>query len=231
MPQHGELILNDDNTFTYIPDPGYVGPDFFTYAVRDGQNDQELIWTTVTIWVNNVLFIPPAPLPVPIDIEVTGCPALIQWAAAELGTDQQKVQIWVAKALATPGNIQPCGACGDLKAAATILQDLDGSRVAALAGLIDEFASSTAPPTEEQMASIADAIANDVEGNVQYAAAGEYLDALVKYVSTLYSGMGFTAGEAIQFATDNYVDNLVETENVGVAAYVAARLAVLGGSE
>ncbi|MHC4437580.1 MAG: Ig-like domain-containing protein, partial [Planctomycetota bacterium] len=46
MPQHGELILNDDNTFTYIPDPGYVGPDFFTYAVRDGQNDQELIWTT-----------------------------------------------------------------------------------------------------------------------------------------------------------------------------------------
>jgi VCBS repeat-containing protein len=232
MPQHGQLILNDDNTFTYIPDPGYVGIDTFTYAVNDGQlrRLRDFMWTTVTIWVNNAMFIPAAPLAEPIDIEVTGCPALVQWAAAELGTDVKKVQIWVAGALASPGNIQPCNACGDLKQAAAILQDADGSRVAALAGLINEFASSDAPPTEEQMASIADAIANDIEGNVQYAAAGEYLDALAKYVGILNSGMGFTADEAVQFATDNYVDNLVEAENIGVAAYVAARLAVLAGS-
>jgi hypothetical protein len=79
------------------------------------------------------------------------------------------------------------------------------------------------------MASIADAIANDVEGNIQYAAAGEYLDALAKYVGVI-GEMGFTADEAVQFATDNYIDGLVEAENVGVAAYVAARLAVLAGS-
>jgi len=227
--EHGTLILNDDNTFTYIPDPGYVGQDTFTYAVKDGQEGQELIWTTVTIWVNNALFIPAAPLPMPIDIEVSGCPALIGWVAAELGTDQKKVQIWVARALASPGNIQPCDACGGLKEAASILKDAEGTRVAALAEVINEFASSDAPPTEEQMASIANAIANDIEGNVQYAAAGEYLDALAKYVGILNSQMGFTADEAVQFATDNYVDNLVETENVGVAAYVAARLASLGG--
>jgi hypothetical protein len=81
------------------------------------------------------------------------------------------------------------------------------------------------------MASIAYAIANDIEGNVQYAAAGEYLDALAKYVGILNSEMGFTADEAVQFATDNYVEQLVEAEDLGVAAYVAARLSVLGGSE
>jgi hypothetical protein len=231
VPQHGQLILNDDNTFTYIPDPGYVGLDTFTYAVKDGQSNQPLVWTTVTIWVNNAMYIPAAPLGEPISIEVSGCPALIQWVAAELGTDQKKVQIWVAKALASPGNIQPCDACESLKEAAAILQDIDGTRVAALAEVINEFASSDAPPTEEQMASIADAIANDIEGNVQYAAAGEYLDALAKYVGILNSEMGFTADEAVQFATNNYVDNLVEAQNIGVAAYVAARLAVLGGSE
>ncbi|MFC1794984.1 Ig-like domain-containing protein, partial [Planctomycetota bacterium] len=231
--KHGKLILNDDNTFTYIPDPGYVGKDFFTYAVKDGQDGQELIWTTVVIWVNNVLFVfvPAAPVPEPIAIEVSGCPALVKWAAAELGSDEQKVQIWVANSLASPGNIQPCDACGDLKEAAAILQDVGGHRVVALAGLINEFASSTAPPTEEQMASIADVIANDIEGNVQYAAAGEYLDALAKYVRILNSGLGFSADESVQFATNNYVEKLVEDENVGVAAYVAARLAALGGSQ
>jgi hypothetical protein len=226
--QHGTLILNDDNTFTYTPDVGYVGQDSFTYAVKDGQNGQELIWTTVTIWVYNALFIPAAPVPEPVSVEVSGCPALIQWVAAELGTDQKKVQIWVAKALASPGNIQPCDACGDLKQAAAVLQDIDGTRVAALAEVINEFASSDAPPTEEQMASIADAIANDIEGNIQYAAAGEYLDALAKYVGII-GEMGFTTDQAVQLATNNYVDNLVEAENVGVAAYVAARLASLGG--
>jgi hypothetical protein len=97
--------------------------------------------------------------------------------------------------------------------------------------MINEFASSDAPPTEEQMASIADAIANDIEGNTQYAAAGEYLDALAKYVGILSTQMGFSADEAVQFATNNYVDKLVEAEDVGVAAYIAARLASLGGSE
>jgi filamentous hemagglutinin family protein len=227
--EHGKLILNDDNTFTYIPDPSFTGKDIFTYAVRDGESGQELIWTTVVIWVNAVIFMP-APIPEPIAIEVSGCPALINWVAAELGTDKKNVQIWMANALASARDIQPCDACANLMSAATILKDVDGTRVAALAQVINEFASSTAPPTEEQMASIADAIANDIEGNSQYAAAGEYLDALAKYVGVLTSEMGFSADESIQFATDNYASQLAEGENVGVAAYIAAKLAALGGS-
>jgi hypothetical protein len=228
--KHGRLILNDDNTFTYIPDPGYVGQDSFTYAVKDGQSGQDIVWTTVVIWVNAAIFIPAAPIPATITIEVSGCPALIKWVAAELGTDERNVQIWMANALASARDIQPCSACGNLKTAATILQDVDGTCVAALTQVISQFASSTAPPTEEQMASIADAIANDIEGNRQYAAAGEYLDALAKYVGILTSEMGFSADESVQFATDNYVQKLAEGENLGVAAYIAARLAALGGS-
>jgi filamentous hemagglutinin family protein len=229
--EHGTLILNDDNTFTYIPDPGYVGQDTFTYAVKDGQSGQVLIWTTVTILVNAAIFMPAAPVPQQIEIEVSGCPGLIKWVAAELGTDERNVQIWMMNALASARDIQPCDACASFKSAATILQDIEGTRVAALAQVISQFASSTAPPTEEQMASIADAIANDIEGNRQYAAAGEYLDALAEYVGILTSEMGFSADEAVQFATDNYIQDLVEGENMGVASFVAARLIALGGSQ
>ena len=34
-PFYGSLVLNNDNTFTYTPDPGYVGPDSFDYFAVD----------------------------------------------------------------------------------------------------------------------------------------------------------------------------------------------------
>jgi len=224
----GSVKLNLDGSFTYTPPAGFSGSRQISYYVTDGYDNSESV--QVTMNVGSPPPIQPAPGLEPIEIVVSGCPALIQWVAAELGTDERNVQIWVAKALASPGNIQPCDACGNLKIAATILQDVEGTRVAALTQVITQFASSTAPPTEEQMASIAGTITNNIEGNTQYAAAGEYLDALAKYVGILNSEMGFSADESIQFATDNYVQKLVDGENVGVAAYVAARLAAMGGS-
>jgi filamentous hemagglutinin family protein len=175
-------------------------------------------------------FVPAAPIPERLAFEISGYPALMNWVAKELGIDKGRIQIGMANSLASARDIQPYRTFERLKAAATVLQDVDGTRVAALAQVISQFASSTAPPTEEQMASIADAIANDIEGNSQYAAAGEYLDALAKYVSILTNEMGFSVDESIQIATNNYVQKLVEGENLGVAAYVAARLAALGGS-
>ncbi|TKJ38874.1 MAG: hypothetical protein CEE38_04035 [Planctomycetes bacterium B3_Pla] len=228
----GELVLNEDGTFTYTPKAGFAGVDSFTYSVTDGEIGAEPVQTTVTITV--------APQPVPLSFPVapglervelgtSGCPALVKWAAAELGADQETIQIWFANSLASGRNIQPCDACTGLKAAATVLQDDDGTHLAALAAVISEFASSDAPPSEEQMASIADAIANDVEGNMQYAAAGEYLDALAAYVGVLTGEMGLSATEAVQLATDNYVGQLADDADAGVAAYVATRLAELGG--
>jgi filamentous hemagglutinin family protein len=234
--QGGTVTLNPDGSFTYTPASGFSGTDSFTYYVTDSYDNSGSV--EVKIYVGTMPTPPAAPVPYiqPAPglqrevLETSGCPALAKWAAAELGTDEGKIEIWMVNSVALGRDIQPCDACANLKEAATILQDADGSRLAALAQVISRFASSTAPPTEEQMASIADAIANDVEGNVQYAAAGEYLDALAKYVGILTSDMGYSADQAVQLATDNYVQKLAEGENMGVATYVAARLAALAGS-
>ncbi|MGY0038500.1 T9SS type B sorting domain-containing protein [Pedobacter sp. NJ-S-72] len=35
QPLHGKVIVNSDGTVSYTPDPGYSGPDNFTYQVKD----------------------------------------------------------------------------------------------------------------------------------------------------------------------------------------------------
>ena len=99
----------------------------------------------------------------------------------------------------------------------------------ALAQVIYEYASSTTPPTEEQMASIADAIARNAGANNQYALAGKYLDALTEYVGILSDEMGFAKEQAVQMVIERYVNRLTDSDNPAVAAYLAARLAAMGG--
>jgi len=60
-PQHGDLSMNDDGSFTYIPDAGYMGTDTFRYMVLSVQINAE--WSddaTVTITVQPYmrLFLP-----------------------------------------------------------------------------------------------------------------------------------------------------------------------------
>ena len=154
----------------------------------------------------------------------------MKWASAELGIDERMVQIWTVNSLASSQDIQPCDACEKLKGVAAILRDDGGARIAALAQVIDELASNTAPPTPEEMSSVADAISRNSQAYNHYATAGEYLDALVVYVGILNNDLNFSAEESVMFAVDNYVAPLAENQSAGLAAYVAARLAVLGGS-
>jgi len=56
-PTHGELVLNDDGSFTYQPDAGFVGTDTFMYKANDGTVDSAV--ATVTI---NVIHVNEAPL-------------------------------------------------------------------------------------------------------------------------------------------------------------------------
>ena len=239
----GALVLNGDGTFSFTPVQGFSGQESFTYLVTDSQLGGEPAGATVTVTVNPGEQPPPPPPPpvvmpfisaVPglerVEFDISGCPALVKWAAAELGIDERTMQIWTVNALASSRDMQPCDACERLKGVAAILRDDGGTRIAALAQVIGEFAPSTAPPTDEQMASVADAIQRNSQAYNNYATAGEYLDALVAYVGILSNDLNFSAEESVMFAVDNYVVPLAENQSVGLAAYIASRLADLGGS-
>ncbi|WP_316804251.1 Ig-like domain-containing protein [Pedobacter nototheniae] len=51
QPQHGKAVVNSDGSITYTPDPGYTGPDSFTYNVKDLYGYQTNT-ATVTLGLN-----------------------------------------------------------------------------------------------------------------------------------------------------------------------------------
>jgi hypothetical protein len=171
---------------------------------------------------------PPAAPGVDVRIEpkISGYPALVKWVAEEIGVDETVIDIWYANTLASARDIPPYYAYSRFKKAASVLQDPRGEYADALVQVVTEFASSAAPVTEEQMASIAKAIAlapNIETGNV-YVLAGSYLDSVVDYVAFLVHEMGFSEEDAIEFVTSKYVDRVVEKENMLLAVSVALRL-------
>jgi len=239
-PKNGTLVLNEDGTFTYTPNKSFFGGDSFTYSVTDGLNTSSEVEVII-----KVTEIPPIPLSTlllpyrspapgldgiaPIGVEISGCPALAKWVAEELGVDEGTVDIWMANSLVSTKSIQPYDAYSQLMKAALILKDADGTHIAALAQVINEFGSSIAPPTEEQMAAIVDAIRGNTDEDSYYALADEYLDAFVTYIGILNSEMGFSTTRSVRFVTYKYINRLPQDQNVGVAAFLAGCLAVLGG--
>ncbi|MCB2076217.1 MAG: tandem-95 repeat protein [Novosphingobium sp.] len=68
--EHGSVTVNSDGTITYTPDPGYVGPDSYTYTVTSGGVTET---TTVTINVTNApLIARPDTATTPEDTSVSG---------------------------------------------------------------------------------------------------------------------------------------------------------------
>ena len=207
-------MLNEDGTFTYTPDEGFLGDDSFTYSVTDGSNTSSEVGVKITVTEAPRSYIYPAPgldRIQWIEVEVSGCPALAKWVAKELGIDESTVEIRMTNSLASNKGIQPYDTYSRFRNAAIILQDADGSHMAALTQVINEFASSAAPPTEEQIISIADAITRntDEDDDSYYAIANEYLDALLTYTDILSSEMGFSTIESVQIVTDKYILSLI----------------------
>ena len=48
-PLSGELTLNPDGSFTYVPELDFVGEDTFTYRTSDGQGESAAVRVTLTV--------------------------------------------------------------------------------------------------------------------------------------------------------------------------------------
>lgn len=114
---------------------------------------------------------------------------MMVWLADELGVGVD-VQIFLADAFAYSTDCQPCNMAARLKDAVAILEDPEGTAIAALAYVINEFVATSAPLSEEQMASVATAFAEHTDDGTYYVAAGEWIDALVTYVTIMNPEMG-----------------------------------------
>ena len=228
-PKNGTLLLNDDGTFTYTPNKGFLGKDSFTYSITDGLNASSEVEVNITVAHAPVHPAPGLDRIGRIDVEVSGCPALAKWVAKELGIDESTIEIRMANSLASNKGIQPYDMYSKFRNAAIILQDADGSHMAALIKVINEFASSAAPLTEEQMLSIADAITRNTDKDSYYALAKEYIDALMTYTGILSSEMGVSTRESVRFVTYKYISRSTQTQNVGVTTFLEACSSVLGG--
>lgn len=58
-PANGSLLLQVDGSFSYVPNPGFVGVDSFTYALSDGTQSSAAATVTLTVadrvwYVNNL---------------------------------------------------------------------------------------------------------------------------------------------------------------------------------
>lgn len=165
------------------------------------------------------LLAPVAPLPQFEIPRVEGCPALTQAAAAELGIAPETLQIGIGNALALNPSIQPCQTCESLVNAATILNDADGTQMAALAQIFNTLAPANAPFTPEVSASVTTAFA-DMADNPQYVLAGQYVDAFANYVAAI-NALEAPVGDPVEFALDKHV--MGSTDNPNIASYLAAQ--------
>jgi filamentous hemagglutinin family protein len=200
--------------------------DPYSYILRGAGADNPAIGPGAPAWV---LEFPPevAPIAEYVDVKASGCPALMTWLASEIGTSTEQVQVLFASARGFGYDIQPCDTCARLQGASRILADSDGTHVAALARVVNEFAAADTPPSEEQMALIAAALEIPEEGT-DYAMASRWLDALTDYVVTLNRDLGLSMDDATASA-GKYVAPIAAGDNLALAGYVSARLALIGG--
>jgi hypothetical protein len=209
-------------------------PPGYTYVLRGAGLENPGI-TDGRAWVLKSKNNPPAPLNAmqfeePGQIPgVEGCPAVMAAAADELGIEDEEIEVTVADAMAAAGDIQPCDTCARLVNAAAILRDEDGSRMAALAEVINTVAPADVPFTPEVGTLIAAAFEGHAGDGTAYATALEYVDAFAEYVRVLDTEMGSPVGDSVEFVMEKHGAGINASPNDNVAAYVASRLEAIGG--
>ncbi|HUU19843.1 MAG TPA: hypothetical protein VMW72_22015, partial [Sedimentisphaerales bacterium] len=165
----------------------------------------------------------------------------LQWLGEELGLcegDQQGeddnrcqeiTQAYLAGAFLQASDMRPQQAAAQLRQLAGLLHDTDGSRIAALGRVINEFAQPDVPPSPEQFASIGQAFAIHVNDGTHYSTAKEWLDALAEYTMLLISEIGWSSDDSVAFVMSKYGPTVTETSDVGIVAFIQMHLEDISG--
>ena len=182
--------------------------------------------------IPTAVFVEAAPLHKEEKFRIGGCPVLMALAAEELGITKDNIQVYLENALANSEDIQACDTSARLVDSAAILRDTEGTGIAALTQVINEFVSTAMPISEEQMASISQTLAlyRNADDKPHYAAAGQWLDALVEYVGILNTEIGWPTDESVTFVADKYVAPAIEGGDVSLVMFLQLRLEALSDS-
>jgi hypothetical protein len=235
----GTVVLNEDGSFTYTPPAGGSGVDSFSYYVSDGYDNSN----TVTVTVNVEGTPPPPSIPVPaihkLEYPVlSGCPAEMAAAAAELAVNSDQLQMMIANSMATNPNMQPCDACANLLTAAAALKGINEETLEAMSMIFNSYAPSGAPFTPEALASITTAFADFRDSDPQlalmtdeeyaeyqqYAMADELVEAFVSYVAVLENDLKITARDPIALVMDKYGEAIEATGNPNISTYLIEQM-------
>ena len=173
-----------------------------------------------------------APIPQEREFTMGQCPALMELAAAELGIPKGDIQVNMENTLADPTSIQPCNSYAKFAICAAVLGDPGQAGLAALDKVVGEFVSSTMPISEEMLASISQALANQrgVEDKPHYAQAAQWLDAFVEYVGILNTEIRWSVDESVVFTMEKYVAPAEEGSDVTLLTFLHLQLQALSGS-
>ncbi len=82
QPQHGDVTLNANGSFSYIPTPGFNGVDGFSYRANDGTSSSAPAFVTVVVTP-----VPDAPVANPDNFVTTENVTLVVSAPGVLGND------------------------------------------------------------------------------------------------------------------------------------------------
>jgi len=150
---------------------------------------------------------PAAPLADRPEVESSGCPALMQWFASEVGIEESQINIILSNSGFLATDIQPCEACARLKEQAEAMNESQ----------VDTWASAirtglAGPITPELLAGIR----NDLAANPD---ALSFDDAATEYVRILTDEFGFETADAVAVAMNNYAADHADLE-----AYINARV-------
>jgi hypothetical protein len=165
----------------------------------------------------------------------------LQWLGEELGLcegDQQAedenkcqeiTQAYLAGAFLQASDMRPHQAAAQLRDLAELLHDTDGTRIAALGLVINEFAQPNLPPSPEQFASIGQAFTLHVNDGTHYASASQWLDALGEYTMLLISEIGWSSEDSVAFVMGKYGPTVTEAGNISVIAFIQMHLEDIAG--